>query len=646
MKIVLENLQINCKKSVETIEFSPHVTFFHGPLSTGKSTIARLIDYCFGADLEKTYALRSEFLSAQLTARFANYTVALERDATQTASVRVTWERPGDIGSTVAPIRPSSDPILPPDVHNLSDLLFHLAGTVPIKVRKSKSDPESALVRLGFRDVSTYCYLPQDTLDSSFYRMEDPFRRLKSRDAMRFFVGLHSERMNELDARLVALLDERRVNRIASEQIREFLRRFNLGTDIEIQEQLSEVDTELEEARDERDRIQANRSDATHAVEPLRRKLRALSEEIGKNEEALADLTNRIESQRSLRSEVLTSKLKSARVESARDVLSGVRFSGCPLCGREVASNRFSNESQCNLCGQSEADNQNAIDAETLRSDLNTRLDELDELINRHEKEVVSQTTHIKELHERKKLLDGTLTNELSAYDSAYVSQIKAIERRIAELEERRRQVAKLSQLPTGLDEMRRRSGELDAELAAIRDSLEDERQRLSGADSLVSGIERTFLEIMIAIGFPGIDVDDRVEINRQTWMPRVYHGPSDEEGWSFYEAGSGGKKVLFNVCYALATHRVAAEHDLPMPRFLIVDSPTKNISPDVNPGLLHKYFELIYDFAISNLGKTQFILIDSDLVAPSGDGMDFRHRFMTTDDPENPPLISYYSGP
>jgi hypothetical protein len=39
------------------------------------------------------------------------------------------------------------------DVYNFSDLVFHLAGVEPIRVRKSKRDPESPLVRLSVRDL-------------------------------------------------------------------------------------------------------------------------------------------------------------------------------------------------------------------------------------------------------------------------------------------------------------------------------------------------------------------------------------------------------------------------------------------------------------------------------------------------------------
>ena len=295
MKIQLRHLELNCRTKVERVEFSPQVTFIHGPVSTGKSTVARLIDFCLGGELETTPALRAEFLAVRLAAVIGDYSVTFERELHQSSVVRVTWQKDNqDLGSLLAPLQAGEDPILPDGIFNLSDLIFHLAGVQPIKVRKSKRDPDSPLVRLSFRDLMWYCYLKQDDLDSSFFRMEDPFRRNKSIDAMRFVLGFHSDRLNKLDAELVSAQDRLRSNRLAAAQIREFLRKFQLGSDIGIDEQYREIEGELTLARSKRRKTEMNHASNTHVVDPLRRTLRELAGRLAREEEALADLAERI----------------------------------------------------------------------------------------------------------------------------------------------------------------------------------------------------------------------------------------------------------------------------------------------------------------------------------------------------------------
>jgi replication-associated recombination protein RarA len=47
MNIKLERLFIQTKKTREIIEFSELITYVYGPVGKGKSTLARLIDFCF-----------------------------------------------------------------------------------------------------------------------------------------------------------------------------------------------------------------------------------------------------------------------------------------------------------------------------------------------------------------------------------------------------------------------------------------------------------------------------------------------------------------------------------------------------------------------------------------------------------------------
>ncbi|MCC2639986.1 MAG: hypothetical protein K0S45_399 [Nitrospira sp.] len=133
-----------------------------------------------------------------------------------------------------------------------------------------------------------------------------------------------------------------------------------------------------------------------------------------------------------------------------------------------------------------------------------------------------------------------------------------------------------------------------------------------------------------------------KVALDPRNWEPIVVHSGQE---WGFWDTGSGGKKTLFNVCYALAVHEVARERGMPVPNILIIDSPTKNIS-DENPELVQYLYRVIYRFAADGNGAgTQFLLIDSDLVEPEVDLTGFSQRRMAGE-PDAPSLISYYLGP
>jgi hypothetical protein len=102
---------------------------------------------------------------------------------------------------------------------------------------------------------------------------------------------------------------------------------------------------------------------------------------------------------------------------------------------------------------------------------------------------------------------------------------------------------------------------------------------------------------------------------------------------------------VLFKICFALALHLTAAQQHLPMPRFLVIDSPMKNITPDINPEIFENFYRELYRLLQSDLKTWQCIVIDQTLFEPPPNFEDHVERLLTKDDPDHPPLISYYHG-
>ena len=651
MKFHLSELTLQCKRSREVISFAPQATVFHGQISAGKSSVARLIDFCFGGDLERTPAIAAELVRVSLIARIGQYEVLFERDAVGSNQVQVTWQDElGDRASVSAPLVVPSEvpPIWSDNVFNLSDLIFFLAGLAPMRVRRSKRDSDSPLVRLSFRDLLWYCYLEQDHLDSSFYKLMEPFRELKSRDVMRFVVGFYTDRMNDLEARLVDLTDEKNGKIQAVEKIREFLKQFGYDSERAISMESARARDELRATEAELEGVRNAHSNKTHFADDLRSILRDLGTRLDQERQTLADQTLRIDEQKTLRSELLATKFKLARATAAANVLAGANFEVCPSCGQKLREDFRNFDNHCDLCGQERVSSTEQLSgqAEATDRDLDARTKELDSSIARLEAARRRQDQIVSDVESKKMALDRKLTEELVHYDSEYLSRARETERRAAALQERIRGLEQLARMPAAVEQLQRDVEALTREEDALRSEIRSERDSLKDADRRVSAVEQSFREALVTVGVPGVDTGDLVEINRQTWLPYVLPRGDEHQRWNFYNAGSGGKKTLFNVCYALAVHKVAAEHNLPLPTFLIIDSPMKNIGDDVNRDLFQSFYRYLYGLARGSLAGTQFIIIDNEYIRPEGEGIEVLDRYMTRDDPAFPPLISYYRGP
>src|SRR5262249_41167719 len=200
-------------------------------------------------------------------------------------------------------------------------------------------------------------------------------------------------------------------------------------------------------------------------------------------------------------------------------------------------------------------------------------------------------------------------------------------------LRERLASLARDARIPEALARYETEADQHLQEAARLRREITVEKSKLSSRESVIRELEEYFLEALKVVGSPGFTDRDRVTINRRTWMAFIVPDGNEELAYNFFEAGSGGKKTLLNVCYAIALHRLAEKHDFPLPTFLIIDSPMKNIDKDVNKDIFLALYAYIYKLAAGPLSATNLIMIDSEDARPVLKA-DFYERLMLPDDP------------
>lgn len=647
MKMKFTNLTLQCRESEESISFSPRISFFHGKIASGKSSIPRLIHFCLGGDLERTPALQNELVSVQLSARIGEQDVLFERDAQGSNQVQVKWkDEKGSPESVLAPTQAGKNSIWGEEIYNISDLIFHLAGISPVKVPRTGKDAELEIVRLSFRDIMWYCYLRQEYLDSSFYNLRTPMLDFKSRYVMSFVVGTYSERLTELNTGLSYTKDYKMRKEQEATHLRSFLAQFGYGSESQIASEISETNTELTKASLELSRMRDGYVKDTHFADELRKELMTIAEKLSKEEQTAIELETRIAQQESLTAELLAAKSKLTRSELARGVLSGVSFDYCPSCGTKL-TNKIGGSDICPLCGQhpSEPVEGKLPSIDAIKLDFDTRIKELQESIRRHKEAQVDERLFITRLRNEKSLGDSRLEDELKGYDSRFLSNSRDLERQIAALNERIGSLNRILEMPKAVGVLEKEVETLAADETRIRREIDKEKQSLYAASKLIGDIEDNYLQSLLAVGVPGVREGDQVKINRTTWIPEILPAGNEKGKWNFFNTGSAGKKTLLNVCFALSVHKVAAENNRPLPTFLIIDTPMKNIGEEVNKQIFESFYHHLYDLAESSLSGTQFIIIDKEYFPPTKE-IEILERKMTPEDKENPPLISYYRGP
>jgi hypothetical protein len=652
MNLRLHQLILIFKQGIEEIELTDF-NYFYGRMGAGKSSIARLIDFCLGGRLETTPALQSEFVSATLLLEINQTGLQIVRDLGSTqVRVLINLEQPYE---AIIPVRAANGEVIPTtNIEVLSDLLFYLAGVTPPKVRKSKIREESDLVRLSFRDLFWYCYLDQDDLDSNFFNLgveAHSQKRNKSRDVFRFIIGFHQERVTELEIRLEDIRMERSAANESARILREALQTANVESEEEIQKIIDKIEIESEEIIKKIDLVRKeNDQQKNHVVEKLRTQGRDIANELQAIETAIQDVESTIKGNERYYNELLNLKFKFRRVSSAKAVLSGLTFEYCPRCTQKLTPH---SEEECSVCGLPDKGTEiQGFDNKTIEKDADERTQELKDVIGRQKAQLKNLRIRQSELQTDKGRVDSELNLAMKNYDSAFLSQAIALENRKGFLEKSIEDLKKWRVLPQKVTEQQKKADELLIEESKIKQNLKEFREAAEKDLGNLRRLEQIFLDCLLRAQFPGYSSQDTVEINPRDFIPYVIRNESGGLISSFDNLGSGGKKALFKCLYAVAIHRLAKEIGAFLPKLLIIDSPMKNISERENQEQFESFHRLLYQLAEDELSDTQFIVIDKELFPPNKNfSFGFKSRHMTPFEvnrepkPDELPLIPYYKG-
>ena len=590
--------------------------------------------------------MQSEFSAATLVLHVNESELTLTRNKSSD-QIRAQWEKNGQPFDVIIPARTGHVEVIPDTgIEVLSDLFFVLADVTPPKVRRSRLKEESELERLSMRDVLWYCYLDQDSMDSSFFNLDgEQFKKLKSRNVLRFIIGFHQEHVAELEAELQKLREDRLRSEGAVKAIREALESSDLSSPVELearrkrlQEKLQAVESKIENARSEVS------EHITHEMENLRERGRQLGAELGDCELALTELAESIGNDGSHRNTLLSLAARFKRAQSAREVLSGVEFNECPCCSRTLPEREGE---VCRLCGQSEAETAEAAIDEAIDRDVANRVGELEQRIRLQEEQRSELRRKKEKLVADKSIVDAELNRASQAYDSAYLAAALESEKQRAAIVQESSDLKELEVIVKRIEELTKEIESLSGREKTMRDELTAARKQAEGDTANITELKRLFLDCLLRSRLVGFNNDDIVEARSPNFLPEVQsQSTGDLAVTSFANMGSGGKKCIFKCCFAVAIHRLAVQINAMLPKILIIDSPMKNISERENREQYEGFHDMLYELAQGELSGTQIIMIDKEIRSPdSSADIDFVARHMTPSDDKNPPLISYYRG-
>ncbi len=547
-----------------SIEFTPGLNVIEGPISTGKTSLMRLLSTVLGAGYEGITPEVDQAvtdLAAKLVIGARDYVVIRRLVTTDTAPVQIA----GD-GVTLRLPAMRADPTTH---QSYGRWLLETLGLPSLRVPQAPTRPqESAFIPVSINDYMRYCRIRQDEIDVDVLGSSQPFRDIKRRYVFRILYGGY-------DAEVAQLQDELRRTESELRQLEQgasAFERFLSGTALENR---AALDRELEEARTRQAAVAGDRRALAEAAQvspdvvDLRVRLSELEQGAG---DRRAELEREHGSARQLSE--LRNELRTQLGRLTRAVVAGARFFDfdfivCPRCGSSIDPARGDSE-HCYLCLQEPAPAPTREDLIAEQDRVGAQIIETEELVRSHEQRAAALVIEIDQLESDREQLRAELDQRLATFVSAEADRIDALARTETEvtatverLEEYARLLARLDEASQRIDELIQRRGEIEAQL-----------ERAEQVDALTAGrietLERWFASYVEALELPVFGGEPRAAIDHNDYQPIV-------NGRKFPQL-SAGVRVLVNIAHLLAHHRTALELELPVPGLLMIDGINKNI--------------------------------------------------------------------
>ena len=547
------------------VEFRPGLNIILGDITTGKTTLVRLIRAMLGTmpsglppEVDYVRAIRGHVMLGNRA-----WQIYRPRTTTSDALVEVSEEHP-DADREVIALRL---PVARSD-RTYSTFLLDQLQISAVSVPQARTEPTGTLTPVTITDWLGYCIITGDELDTQVFGHHRHWRNLKRRWVFELAYGYYEPELARLNAALrrvelqIAALDQDAAVRA------KFLKDTPFADSGALELQLAARTTELEQVVAQRHYLAAGAGEVP-GVQEVRQTLLETRTQRAEITDRLARLEAQITDLADMHRQLSSQSARLTRAIVADEWLVDFDFIVCPRCGNNINAAR-TDPHLCYLCLQAPqpAPSQSHLLAEQDR--IASQLNETDEVIK-------SRRQAQEQLEQEAARLDdliAELTTDLDQRTQAFVSdsatQIEHHAARQTSLEAEIRRLREYAEL------IRRHQHQLED-----REALEAQREELMtrinsqelsqiDAEDNVLALERRMLEYLQELHIPDLGQELTVKINRDTYLPEV-------SGRSFDELSSQGLKTLVNVAHALAHHTVAIDRNLPLPGLLILDGLSAN---------------------------------------------------------------------
>ncbi|WP_095021988.1 AAA family ATPase [Bacillus thuringiensis] len=558
-KIFLVKLTlIGFRKNYE-VKFKNGLNFISGPMSTGKSSIAEMINYAFGSEKHNAYIeIRNSCKEVELEFFIGESKYKIVRplfDFSRPVKLYKWIEEIGEFSNDFELLPIDS----PANENSLSAFLLDEMGLSNITV---------ASQTFSFRDLFKYCYVKQSTIDSeNLLKEKDWGSSIKRRPTFEIIFNIYNNLLGDLKQKLkekgkyINILVKKR------EGVLEFLKEIKLLDGKDYLEERERLTKQLSEKRNKLMEIKSSGKHDDELTMYLEGTIAKIKEQIIKVEKDIQDKERYLEKLMLLRNQYSSEIQKIEFILEGALVLNNYKFEVCPSC-----LNAIEEKAGCDLCG-SELKDLSQEETKVFKSEISRirrKFNSLTSFIEAQEKSLSNRKEEKMEYKKQLQLKQLELDHLRNTYISPFIEQIEQLNYEIGnickDIERLEHHFAIKSQVSKINDKI------VDEE--KLYNNLNDritnlQKDTITKAD-VIKNLSTLFAGILKEFTFPKLS---DAYIKESNYLPYV-------RGIKYDELGSGGAITMTTMAYFLSI-ALLDTNNKNHPGLIIIDSPRKNLGAD-----------------------------------------------------------------
>jgi len=555
-KIFLEKLTlIGIRKNYE-VKFKNGLNIISGPMLTGKSSIAEMINYAFGSQKHNMYIeMRKSCKEVELDFFIGESKYKIVRplfDFNRPIKLYKWKQEIGDFSKDFELLTIES----PVNENSLSAFLLDKMGLSNITVANQT---------FSFRDLFKYCYVKQSTIDSeNLLQEKDWSSSIKRKPTFEIIFNIYDKLLGDLKQKL----KEKRqyINNLVKkrEGVLEFLKEMKILDGKDYQEERKRLKGLLSEKKNKLIEIKSSGKYDDALTMDIENNIARLKEQIIKVDKDIQDKRRYLEKLILLRNQYSSEIQKIEFILEGSLVLNNYKFEICPSCLNEIEE-----KEGCDLCG-SELKELSQEETKIFKSEISRirrKFNSLTSFIESQEGSLINKQESKEEYKKQLQLKQHELDRLRNTYISPFIEQIEQLNYDIGNINNNMERLEHNFSINIQFSKINEKIVEEEKNYDKLNEKITNlQKDTITKAD-VIEKLSALFAGILKEFTFPKLSDS---YIKESNYLPYV-------RGIKYDELGSGGAITMTTMAYFLSI-ALLDTNNKNHPGLLIIDSPRKNL--------------------------------------------------------------------